>query len=390
MQLAGHNCINAALCKSNPLNPAEGGSRVVRIEDSVKTYKNIFARICAYNNLYFAWRAAARGKRRSPEVAAFEYALTDNLLQLEEELRQGRYRPGPYRHFRITYPKPRRISAAPFRDRVAHHALVRQIEPIFEARFISDSYACRVGKGTHAALDRCQAFARRYRYVLQCDVVQFFPAVDHTILRAILFRSIADERARWLINLILDSGAGVLRDEYDVVYFPGDDLLAATRPRGLPIGNLTSQFWANCYLNELDQFVKRQLKCPAYLRYVDDSLLFSDSKRQLWTWKRAIVDFLPRLRVTLHDRSSTVYPVSNGIPFLGFVTYPSHRLLKRRNGAAFARRFRRQLQQLAAGELDYADVEASVRGWLAHAAHGDTYGLRRALVSDQLIPRRPN
>jgi RNA-directed DNA polymerase len=236
----------------------------------MKTYKNIFPTICSYDNLYFAWRAAARGKRTSPEVAAFEYALIDNLLRLEAELRQQRYRPGAYRHFRIRHPKPRRISAAPFRDRVVHHALVRQIEPIFEARFIHDCYACRVGKGTHAALDRCQQFARRYPYVLQCDVVQFFPAVDHTILRDILFRPIADEGARWLIGLVLDSGAGVLRDEYDAVYFPGDDLLAALRPRGLPIGNLTSQFWANCYLNDLDHFVKRELKCPAYLRYVDD------------------------------------------------------------------------------------------------------------------------
>jgi hypothetical protein len=218
--------------------------------------------------------------------------------------------------------------------------------------------------------------------------VQFFPALDHAILRGILLRHIADERTRWLINLILDSGVGVLRNEYDVVYFPGDDLLAATRARGLPIGNLTSQFWANCYLNELDQFVKRELKCPAYQRYVDDFLLFGDHKRQLWDWKRAIVDYLPRLRLTLHDRSSTVYPVTNGIPFLGFVTYPSHRLLKRRNGIAFARRFRRQLRQLTAGALDYGDIEASLRGWLAHAAHGDTYGLRRALVTQQVIPRR--
>jgi retron-type reverse transcriptase len=356
----------------------------------MKTYKNIFPRICAYDNLYFAWRAAARGKRKSPEVAAFEYALTDNLLRLEGELRQGRYRPRPYRHFRITYPKPRRISAAPFRDRVVHHALVRQIEPVFEARFIHDSYACRTGRGTHAALDRCRDYARRFRYLLACDIVQFFPAVDHGILRDILFRVIADEWTRWLINLILDSGAGVLRDEYDVVYFPGDDLWAATRPRGLPIGNLTSQFWANCYLNELDQFVKRELKCGAYQRYVDDFLLFSDSKRQLWAWKQAIVGFLPRLRLTLHERSSTVYPVTNGIPFLGFVTYPTHRLLKRRNGIGFARRFRRQLRQLASGELDYSDVEASLRGWLAHAAHGDTYGLRRTLVTEQIIPRRPS
>jgi RNA-directed DNA polymerase len=354
----------------------------------MKTYKNIYPQICAYQNLYHAWRKAAKGKRKAPEVADFEYFLTDNLLQLEEELQNQTYQPGPYRHFRITVPKPRRISAAPFRDRVVHHALVQQIEPIFEARFSCDSYACRKGKGTHAALDRCQQFARQYPYVLQCDIVQFFPAVDHAILRNILFQTIADDRTRWLIDRILNSGAGVLANGYDMVYFPGDDLFAINRPRGLPIGNLTSQFWANCYLNELDQFIKRELKCRAFVRYVDDLLLFSHSKKELWAWKQAIVDFLPGLRLTLHKRSSTVYPVTNGIPFLGFVTYPIHRLLKRRNGIAFARRFRAQLRQLSGGALDYADVAASVQGWLAHAAHGDTYGLRRALVSEQLIPRR--
>ena len=192
-------------------------------------------------------------------MAGFESALTDNLLRLEEELRTQTHRPGPYRYFRMTSPKPRRISAAPFRDRVVHHALVQQLEPIFEARFIQDSYACRVGKGTHAALQRCQDLARRYPYVLQCDVVQFFPAVDHAILRDLLFRTIADAQTRWLIEHILASDAGVLRDEYTVVYFPDDDLLSALRPRGLPIGNLTSQFWANCSLNALDQLIKRDL-----------------------------------------------------------------------------------------------------------------------------------
>ena len=162
----------------------------------MKTYKNIYPKICAYENLYESWRRAARGKRRSPEVAAFEYHLIDNLLQLEEELRDQTYRPGPYRHFYIYQPKRRRISAAPFRDRIVHHALVGQIEPIFEARFCRDSYACRRGKGTHAALDRCQGFARRYLYVLQCDLVQFFPSIDHAILRDILFRQIASERVR--------------------------------------------------------------------------------------------------------------------------------------------------------------------------------------------------
>lgn len=356
----------------------------------MKSYKNIYPHICDYRNLYEAWQQAARGKRKAPEVADFEYYLLDNLIQLETELRSQSYQPGPYRHFYIYEPKLRRISAAPFRDRVVHHALVRQIEPIFEARFSHDSYACRKGKGNHAALARCQEFAHRYRYVLQGDMVQFFPAVDHFILRDVLFRLIADEQSRWLIERILNSGAGVLVNEYDMVYFPGDDLFAVNRPRGLPIGNLTSQFWANCYLNELDQFIKRQLKCRAFVRYVDDFLCFSDNKKELWGWKRAIMDFLPSLRLTLHERSSTVYPVTNGIPFLGFVTYPDHRLLKRRNGLAFMRRFRQQLKLLSAGLLDYADIQASVQGWLAHAAHGDTWGLRRALVTKQLIPRRPN
>jgi retron-type reverse transcriptase len=354
----------------------------------MKTFKNIYPKIHAYQNLHEAWRNAARGKRQVPEVATFEYFLTDNLLQLEAELAGQRYRPGPYRHFYITEPKLRRISAAPFRDRVVHHALVRQIEPIFEARFSRDSYACRRGKGTHAALRRCQEFARRYRYVLQGDIVKFFPAVDHTILRDILWQTIADDQTRWLMDQILTSGAGVLANEYEMVYFPGDDLFAANRARGLPIGNLTSQFWANVYLNELDQFVKRTLHCRAYQRYVDDFLLFSDSKQELWRWKWAITGFLPQLRLTLHQRSSTVYPVTNGIPFLGFVTYPTHRLLKRRNGVAFQRRFKAQLKQLAAGLLDYADVAASVQGWLGHAGHGNTYGLRRALVTGRVIPRR--
>ncbi len=232
-----------------------------------KTYKNIYPKICNYHNLYHAWRKAAKGKRKVPEVADFEYFLLENLLQLEEELTTQSYQPGSYRHFYITEPKLRRISAAPFKDRVVHHALVQQLEPIFEARFSHDSYACRKGKGTHAALDRCQYFARRYRYVLQCDVVQFFPAVDHTILRNNLFSLIADEQTRWLINLILAGGAGVLNKEYGMVYFPGDDLFAINRPRGLPIDNLTSQFWANCYLNELGQFIKRELKCRASIAY---------------------------------------------------------------------------------------------------------------------------
>ncbi len=345
-----------------------------------RAYDNLYESIASFENLYLAFRGAAKGKRGQQEVARFEFNLEENLVRLREELQDGTYRPGGYHSFYIRDPKHRLISAAPFRNRVVHHALCRVIEPIFERTFIGDSYANRVGKGTHKALDQAQAFAKAYPYVLQCDVRQFFPSIDLAILEGILGRKIADERALGLCRLILTSGAGILSEEYEMVYFPGDDLLAATRPRGLPIGNLTSQFWANVYLNELDQFVKRELGCRAYLRYVDDFLLFADDKRQLWDWKQAIVERLARLRLTLHERESTVYPVTSGIPFLGFRLYPTHRRLKSRNGRAFQRRYGCLLRAYVRKELSYADLSARVRGWAAHAAHGDTWGLRKAIL----------
>ncbi len=149
-----------------------------------------------------------------------------------------------------------------------------------------------------------------------------FQSIDHAILRGILARKLHDPGVVWLIDRILESGAGVLSEEYEMVYFPGDDLFAANRPRGLPIGNLTSQFWANCYLNPFDHFVKRELRCPAYLRYVDDLLLFGDDKGQLWDWKAAAVERLAGLRLTIHDECAQVRPTTEGIPFLGFVVYP--------------------------------------------------------------------
>jgi len=349
-----------------------------------KVYNHLYPALVTFQNLLQAYRQAARGKRSQPQVADFEFKREGHLLDLQRELQTKTYRPGPYYSFYIRDPKHRLISAALFRDRVVHHALCNIIEPLFERTFIGDSYANRVDKGTHRALDRAQALARRYRYVLQGDVRQFFPSVDHAVLRAILARKLADPDILWLIDIILANGADVLIDEYDLVYFPGDDLLAACRPRGLPIGNLTSQFWANVYLNELDQFVKRRLRCPAYVRYVDDVLLFADDKHQLWDWKDAIREQLVGLRLTLHARSSTVYPVAHGIPFLGFRLYPRQRRLKRRNGVAFSRRLRTWRAAVSRGEMNFAQLSGHIRGWIAHAAHGDTWGLRRALLKQTL------
>lgn len=342
---------------------------------------DLYDRLASFEHLLLAYRKAARGKRSREDVASFDYHLEGQLLWLRNELRAETYRPGPYRRYQIRDPKPRVISAASFRDRVVHHALCACIEPLFERRFIRDSYANRRFKGIHAALDRCQQFARHYRYVLRCDIVQFFPSIDLDILRFQLERVIQDARVLRLCRLILAGGSHELTDQYDLALFPGDDpAVAAARPRGLPIGNQTSQFWANCYLNPLDHFIKSELRCPAYLRYVDDFALFSDEKAMLWQWKAAIVAFLGhQLRLTLHDRESTVSPVMAGIPFLGFTLFPSYRRLRRRNMLAFAGRLRGMYAAWRAGNLPIATMRERVRSWVAHAAHADSWHLRASL-----------
>ena len=341
----------------------------------------MYASLCSWDNLLLAYRKAAKGKRGLAPAAAFEYHLEDNLVALQRELSDQVYRPGPYSSFYIHEPKRRLISAAPFRDRVVHHALCNVLEPLFERSFIHDSYANRVGKGTHRALDRCQEFDRRYRCVLQCDIRQFFPSVDHGILRQVLARKVSDSQVMWLLDQILNSGVGVLSEEYDMAWFPGDDLLAANRPRGLPIGNLTSQFWANCYLDPFDHFVKRELRCPAYLRYVDDFLLFGNDQRQLGEWRRAIIDRLSRLRLTIHLNRAQAQPIKNGLPFLGFVVYPERRRLKHHKGVAYVRRLRQMARQYASGQIAVDQITASVQGWVNHLRYGNTVGLRKAVLN---------
>ncbi|MBN1934900.1 MAG: group II intron reverse transcriptase domain-containing protein [Anaerolineae bacterium] len=360
----------------------------------MKTYKNLYPRVYSFENLYRAYRAARKGKRKRVAVASFEFDLEGNLLDLQDELCTYTYRPGAYTNFYIYEPKRRLVSAAPFRDRVVHHALCRAIEPIWDAwptgaRFIDTSYACRVGKGTHQALDRCQAWMRQYAYAFHGDVVKYFPSIDHQILRRLLARRIADRQTMWLVDQILDSGAGIQAGERPPIYFAGDDLFAALRPKGLPIGNLTSQFWANVYLHELDMFVKHQLHCAAYLRYMDDFVLFCDDKAQLQAWKAAIRDFLAaRLRLELHPRKSPVFPVGVGIDFCGFRIFATHRRLRRSSVRRFVRRFRRQRDAYERGELTFDEMNHSVRSWLAHAAHGDTWRLRARIFADYPI-RRP-
>ncbi len=345
----------------------------------MKTYKNLYAQICGFDNLYLAFHNTRKCKRHKEPVAAFEIDLEPNLWQLHEELVTQRYKPGPYHNFYIYEPKRRLISAAAFRDRVVHHALCQIIEPIFDRTFIADSYACRLGKGNHRALERCSAFARRYSYVLKCDIVKFFPSIDHAILRNLLARRIADQQTMGLIDRILDSGAGVLDDEYEMCWFPGDDLFAACRPRGLPIGNLTSQQWANVYLNPLDQFVKRELHCQAYLRYCDDFLLFHDDKQILHQWHTALIDFLQSLRLTLHQGKTRVSPLRLGVEFVGFRVFPTHRRLRRENVRRIYRRLHDLRSAYLEGSVSLERIDVAVQSWIAHSRYASSYGLRRQI-----------
>ena len=333
--------------------------------------------------LYNAYRRAATGKRGKAAAAQFEHDLEHNLFRLQRGLKARTYQPGRYNSFYVHEPKRRLISAAPFRDRVVHHALCMIIEPRFEASFIADSYANRVGKGTHRALDRAQQFARTSHYILQCDIQQFFPSIDHAILRDALFRKVKDARLRWLIETIIKSGEQVQHNKAEYVYFPGDELDALLRPRGLPIGNLTSQFWANVYMNGFDHFVKRTLRCKRYVRFVDDFLLFADDKPQLWAWKAALEARLAGLRLVLHPGAHP-RPVTEGFPFLGFLVYPDRRRLRNRKGYHFRRRLRLAAKAYQEGTLSREAFQASIRGWVNHARYGNTVGLRKAVFNEVL------
>jgi len=346
----------------------------------------MYQQLFSWENLLLAYRKASKGKRGQANVAEFEYRLEDNLLQLQRELREKIYEPGNYYSFYIHDPKRRLISAAPFRDRVVHHALCNLIEPIFEKSFVFDSYANRIGKGTHKALDRATHYARQFRYVLSCDIRQFFPSIDHNILFRILASKINDPDILWLIGGILQSGVGILSEEYEMNYFPNDDLFAIHRPRGLPIGNLTSQFWANCYLNPFDHFVKREVACRGYVRYVDDFLLFSNDKSELLEWRETIIKRLMEFRLKLHENKAQARPVTEGIPFLGFTIFPAHRRLKRRKGIAFQRKYQQMLCENKIGKASRTEIAALVQGWVNHVRHANTWGLRRSILTTHPKP----
>ena len=340
--------------------------------------RDLFDEIASFPALLQAARKAARGKRAKPGAAAFLANLEPEVLRLERELSSGSYGPGRYTVIQIRDPKHRTVSAAPFRDRVVHHALCAVVEPIFERGFIHDSYANRLGKGTHRAIARYERFRDRHRWVLRCDIYRYFPAIDHEILKADLRRRIACERTLWLADRIID---GSNSQEAVNLYFPGDHLFTPfQRRRGLPIGNLTSQFFANLYLNGLDHFCKEVLRAKGYVRYVDDFALFHDEREQLEVWRQRIAEYLEGRRLRLHPRKTLVLDTAQPAPFLGLVLLPGgYRRLPEDNVRRFRNRLRGLRDRWRAGTVERAEVIQRVRAWIAHAEHADTWRLRQAI-----------
>ncbi len=346
-----------------------------------RTFNDLFPRLCSWENLLEAYRKARRHKRYKPYVCDFEASREEEILKLQAELASGAYLPGPYTHFLVHEPKRRKISAAPFRDRVVHHALVNVLEPIWEPRFVQDSFACRRGKGTHRAVRRCQGFLKRFPYFLKCDVVKFFPNVDHAVLFDVIARKVSDARVLALIGQVLASGAGVLEGEAPRETFPGDDLLELMRPRGLPIGNLTSQFFANVLLDRLDHAVKDGLGVKGYVRYCNDFLIWGDSKDRLWRTRDDVQVVLDRLRLKLHAKKTMVSWSRDGVKFLGLKVYPEGRRLLLCSVARFNRRLRALKRLSASGVIPLERIRRSLAGWLAHAAHANSRALSRAVLS---------
>ena len=346
----------------------------------MKSIRNVFETICSFENLYVAYQKARRGKRYRDYAVHFERRLEENLLELKQELLTDTYHPGAYRAFYIREPKKRLISAAPFRDRVVQHAVIDVIEPLMDPILIEDTYACRKSKGTHAALDRCQYYLQRFDWVLKCDIMKYFPSIDHELLSKILGENIRDMRTLNLLNLILGTGNA---QEPVLAWFPRDDLLTpAERRHGIPIGNLTSQFFANFYLDGLDRFVKQELRCRGYVRYMDDFILFGSTKQQLFQWRDQIRIFLSGIRLRLHNRKQEIFPTKNGVSFLGFHLFAWHRRLSQTNIAYFKARTKTQMLMVHNGLMNFVTFRQSLVSWIGHASHGNTWNLRKVLFRE--------
>ena len=324
-------------------------------------------------NLTLAWQKARKGKTTKEYVIEFEKNTEKNLLDLHFELKEGTYSPKPLKTFILRDPKTRKISKSDFRDRLVHHAVVQVIEPIFDKTFIYDSCANRKGKGNLFALKRFDFFKRKVTknnsqnaFCLKADIKHYFQEVDHEILLNILTNKLRDKETILLIKKIL-SNVAILGGGEDQQF------------KGMPLGNLTSQFFANVYLNKLDYFVKHKLRTKYYVRYVDDFVILHSSKSQLEVWKQEISNFLNKeLKLELHPDKSRIILLLRGVDFVGFRNSVSFRLLRKRN----IRKIRIKIIQFKKGETEFTALFDSFQGWQAYAKWANTYNLRESIKKE--------
>jgi len=338
----------------------------------MKTYKNLYSRLCSFENLCLAFEKCRRRKRYKEGVPEFEYNLEKEIFEIKEELESFSFKPQPPKVFLVRDPKRRVIHATSFKERVIHHALCNIIEPIFDKTFIFDSYACRKEKGTHAAIERFDIFKRKTNknntkkcYILKADIKKYFDSIDHEILLSLIGRKIKDEKVMWLITQIVRQGNG------------------NTEGRGMPIGNLTSQLFANIYLNELDHFVKQQLKIKHYVRYVDDVVVLNSSIDYLFWARNQMQNFLEeRLNLNFHPKKTFVMPLDKGLDLLGYRIFYFYKLLRENNLQRFKKRLRRLKYQYEMGSLPLEKLSQSIVSWTAHAKHANSYKLRRRVLGE--------
>jgi len=340
---------------------------------------SIYSQIYNISNLILAWRKAKKGKTKKIYVREFEKDTIENLFTLHEELKNETYLPKPLKIFILRDPKTRKISKADFKDRIVHHAIVNILEPIFDKTFIYDSCANRKGKGSLFAIKRFDEFKRKVSnngrlinnnfdnnfvegYCLKADIKHYFQEINHEILLKIIRAKIKDNN---LINII------------EKVILNGR--LDNNQYKGMPLGNLTSQFFANVYLNELDYFIKHNLKAKYYIRYVDDFVILHNSKEQLEIWKEQINQFLDnKLKLELHPEKSKVIPLAKGVDFVGFRNFYHFRLLRKRN----IRKMFLVIGQYKQGEIDKENFLEIFQGWQAYAMWADTFNLRNNLFKE--------
>lgn len=345
---------------------------------------NVFEQITSIDTLRIANNRALKGKRYNRFATGFSYELMSNLISLQSELINQTYKPEKYRNKIVLEPKVRLIEAPSYRDRVVHHAIHHFLSPFYERYFINDSYACRPKRGIHRAVQKIQYFLRtsgHNLYVCQIDVSKYYASINHDRLLELLQDKVQDQCLIDLLKIIIgstDSGT-----EHDQLFAPDSYYFTKGR-RGIPIGNLTSQLFANIYLHEVDMYAKQTLKIHHYIRYMDDVLIFHNDKNQLRIWQAALTHFLyDNLYLTVNPHKIRIYPTNFGVSFVGYVIYPNYMRLRSSSVKRFKKRYQKQLNAVAGGITEPQAMIESFASWKAHASHAKTKNLIQRLESRQ-------